>query len=718
VTDKANKASIVVHTKEELFRLLDDIRVEAPPLEPLWGYFLFRKHITSIVGDPGICKCIDENTLIPIEDGRLVPVKDYCQLYRVLTLDRNLKIVGSHPVVKLDEGFKKCLRVVTHLGKEIVVTPEHPFLKVDGWCRADRMRKGDRIAMARIVPIEGNRPMPENRIKLLAYLITEGTLQRTPSFTTANPTILADFQQSLADWDNIQLNLKQRRGKTKTYSIVAIKPQVGTKYRVLNGVAQWLEELSLLETKSREKFIPDCIFQLPNDGLSLFLNRMFATDGCSYCSSRNHYISYFSTSHKLVSQLQHLLLRFGIISRIATRNSLVGNSPYKSYVLSIKDSLSQLKFIDRIGIFTQEPMLQAIKERIQSCSYNPNLDTVPTLRNRINGVPVKRSISRNRLHKLEPDNILASSDIYWDSIEAVEDAGVRHVYDISMPMRNFIANDFIVHNTTFGYGLGMALCRGQEFLDIKPEEPAKLLYMDFESSDSLVSSRASLLTTERVPNFYVFNVVDYYLVHIYEHMIDFCREKDINLVIVDNQSMAFSTRDENDNAEAIRQMRFLRDLVHKSNVAMIVFHHTSKANLSGTRKGTGAYARARLADVCINLEYPDEEKKDIVRLSVAKNRLVDEQVMWYLKKEDGKFVFTEPPLGASGQPTGTAIYKAQQEILSIVNGQKEFKYEELVSLLSARKVDRHTVGNALKRLVQQGRLYKPKYGYYARKIVR
>jgi len=279
-----------------------------------------------------------------------------------------------------------------------------------------------------------------------------------------------------------------------------------------------------------------------------------------------------------------------------------------------------------------------------------------------------------------------------------------------------IVGDPGVCKTTFGYGLGMTLCKGETFLEIKPEEPIRVLYMDFESADSLIASRASLISGETTPNFYIFNIVDYHLPHIYDHACSFCDEKSVNLIFIDNQSMAFHTRDENDNAEAIKQMRLIRSFAQSCNCAVVVFHHTSKADLAGTRKGTGAYARARLADICVNINR-FEDPPDVVGLETVKNRLVDAPVLWYLKKEEGQFHFTEPPMGVSGQPTDTAIYKAQQEILSAVNSNKEYKHNELITILEAKNIDSATVGNALKRLLQQGRLVKPRYGYYAKKLV-
>ncbi len=280
-----------------------------------------------------------------------------------------------------------------------------------------------------------------------------------------------------------------------------------------------------------------------------------------------------------------------------------------------------------------------------------------------------------------------------------------------------IIGDPGICKTTLGYGWSISLCQGKEFLGIKPDEPVRALYMDFESSDSLIVSRANLLQVPDEPNFYIYNIVDYYLPQLSEVTIRFCRDKGINLVLIDNQSMAFNTRDENDNAEAIKQMKYIRAFTNAINCATVVFHHTSKANLPGTRKGSGAFARARLADICINIELVDEENPDIIRFQTVKNRLVDEKVLWYLKKESGQFLFTEPPLGVSGQPTNTKLYAAQQAILEIVDSHKEYKHSELVELLVKREFDKNTINNAIYRLVQQGRLTKPRYGYFAKKFL-
>jgi AAA domain (dynein-related subfamily)/Intein splicing domain len=75
-----------------------------------------------------------------------------------------------------------------------------------------------------------------------------------------------------------------------------------------------------------------------------------------------------------------------------------------------------------------------------------------------------QSVSRTRLRRLaaltaSPDLVgLASSDIFWDTIESIEDVGEHPVYDLSMVgTHNFVANDFIVHNSWLSEHLAAAV---------------------------------------------------------------------------------------------------------------------------------------------------------------------------------------------------------------------------------------------------------------------
>lgn len=281
-----------------------------------------------------------------------------------------------------------------------------------------------------------------------------------------------------------------------------------------------------------------------------------------------------------------------------------------------------------------------------------------------------------------------------------------------------IVGDPGICKSTMGYGLAGAGCLGRPFLSINFEELAVVLYMDFESADSLVASRANLVFGEtEVPNLFIYNALDYYLKQVAKPVVDFCRNHNVNLLIIDNQTAAFNTRDENDNAEAASQMRLIRQITQACSTATIIFHHTSKANLPGVRKGTGAFARARLADICINLDYPIEDNEDVISFRVAKNRTTTEKPFWYLKKEKGQFIITDPPLGAIGKPReNTIIYKVQQDILALLSNGQQCSRKDILNKLP-QQYEARTVDEGLDRLKRLGRVELPQYGYYSTRKV-
>ena len=69
------------------------------------------------------------------------------------------------------------------------------------------------------------------------------------------------------------------------------------------------------------KFIPNEVFTLQRELLALFfLNRLFATDGWAcVLSSGPIQLGFASVSEKMIRQIQHLLLRFGVIANLKKR---------------------------------------------------------------------------------------------------------------------------------------------------------------------------------------------------------------------------------------------------------------------------------------------------------------------------------------------------------------------------------------------------------------
>jgi len=251
-----------------------------------------------------------------------------------------------------------------------------------------------------------------------------------------------------------------------------------------NPLTIWLEELGLWGKDAHEKNIPKVIFKLPKQQLALFLNRLFATDGwATLLTSGQAQLGYSTVSEKLARQVQHLLLRFGIIAALKKRSVKYNDSRLQAWQLDITDASSIKTFVLEIGIFGKEDTLNKVLTALSQRQYQTNRDLIPhkiwediaaakgnepwavlARRAGIKGYTNihvgKRALSRERLGNLATalENFrlqqLADSDVYWDEIVSIEPVGYQQVYDLTIPeTHNFVANDICVHNTSFSLNL-------------------------------------------------------------------------------------------------------------------------------------------------------------------------------------------------------------------------------------------------------------------------
>ncbi|MDJ1178246.1 replicative DNA helicase [Roseofilum sp. BLCC_M91] len=250
-----------------------------------------------------------------------------------------------------------------------------------------------------------------------------------------------------------------------------------------NLLTQWLQSLGLWGKDAHQKTIPAIIFQLKRSQLALFVNRLFATDGwISVLHSGQVQLGYTSVSETLIRQLQHLLLRFGIIARLKKRQVKYRSERRPAWQLDITDGRSLQTFIEAIGIFGKEEACFKAQKALQSKRYQTNRDLIPievweeitqakgteswkSVGQRAGIVASnlhvgRRCPTRDRLsviaEALDSEHLqhLATSHIYWDTIVSIELVGYKQVYDLTIPTtHNFIANDICVHNTSFALNI-------------------------------------------------------------------------------------------------------------------------------------------------------------------------------------------------------------------------------------------------------------------------
>ncbi|MEB3215821.1 MAG: replicative DNA helicase [Nostocales cyanobacterium 94392] len=435
-----------------------------------------RSDLIIIAGRPSMGKCLQADAELLLSDGSISTIREiyHRRQGELLTLQDNWKFRFTQPEAFIDDGIKPVFGVRTRLGRYIETTITHPYLTINGWKRLSELNVGDKIAVPRKINVFGKQKIRECEVKLLAYLIGDGCLTDTaPKFSNINPLIQQDFISSVTQFaPQLKVSEKKRSKRSPTLHVETSEEE--------NPLISWLENLELWGKKADEKTLPGVIFRLERQQIALFLNRLFAIDGwASVLKSGQVQLGYYSVNEKLARQIQHLLLRFGIIAALKTRLIKYKDTKREAWQLDITNARAIKNFVSEIGIFGKQELLSNIKAALVEKRYQTNRDLIPVeiwkqlavakeeetwtglaKRAGIQGYSNihvgKRALSRERLFSLATalENLrlqyLATSDIYWDEIVSIEPMGDKQVYDLTIPeTHNFVANDICVHNTAF-----------------------------------------------------------------------------------------------------------------------------------------------------------------------------------------------------------------------------------------------------------------------------
>jgi len=457
----------LIQTFQEIETRHQDVALPGLPsnfydLDAMTGGFQ-RSDLIIIAGRPSMGKCLIFDTEILLSDGSLATIEeiDGRREAKLLTLGNDWKFHFTQPSAFVDDGFKPVFRVNTGLGRFVKSTITHPYLTINGWRRLGELKPGDKIAVPRKLEVFGTETIPECEVKLLGYWIGQGGLTRiSPQFINSNPRLQEEFVQAVASFPRLKIRLETSPGNhTPAFDAIGDKD-------------------------AQTKTVPAMVFRLKRSQISLFLNRLFATDGwATVLPSGQALLGYTTVSEKLARQVQHLLVRFGIIAALKKSSVKYKKTDQLTWQIDITDALSIKTFISEIGIFGKEEALSRVQEALARKMSQPKHDLIPVeiweqiakakgsepweslaqqagIKGDSNIDVSKRPLSREQLFTLATalDNLplqqLATSEVYWDEIVSVEPIGYKQVYDLTIPeTHNFVANDICVHNTSFAIGM-------------------------------------------------------------------------------------------------------------------------------------------------------------------------------------------------------------------------------------------------------------------------
>jgi deoxycytidine triphosphate deaminase len=399
-------------------------------------------------------KCVTGDTrVVDAETGAYVAITEMRWGKRTLAWD-GWRLKPAKVSAFMPQGKREIFEMRTRTGLRIRATANHPFMTLNRWVPLSDLRAGDRIAVAREIPVFGKTPIPEWEATLLGLMISEGqcnTPGHSPTYTTADPSLVALLESAMA-----------ASGLGEVPGGIAARDRVH----------DWLRNLGL-NVGAADKFVPQIIFTAPELSVRLFLQALFSGDGSIYHSDGSIFLEYYSKSRRLIEDVHHLLLRFGIFSLIREKTTAIGTLACK---IQITDKDQIRRFAERIGFSPGSLKQRLLEEQVlPMIAAQPrrksNFDTLPREARTIVGTAARvgdLSLSSLDISTSPNQSVSISAAVrvpcrtgdpylsplidgpVWDEVEGIEPAGVEEVFDITVPTHhNFVANDFIVHNSTY-----------------------------------------------------------------------------------------------------------------------------------------------------------------------------------------------------------------------------------------------------------------------------
>ena len=484
-----------------------------PILNETYGVIVYQEQIMKIaqeladysLGEADLLRrCLSGSTkIVDVATGKLFTLQEiatkpeYWLGRKVFTLNLQTQNIKEQKITEIHpNGVRDVWEITTKTNRKIKATREHLFYTLLGWKPLKDFCIGDPIGLAKNLPITNNSNISNAQIKLVAYLIGDGHLStKSPAnsyFCKSDEELITDFNQctkelfgSLAPIDK-----QDHLGRKSVYYV-----RIG----FLSAFNQWIDN-NLKRAHSRDKEIPDWVFSLSKEQLQLFLGTLWSTDG-SFDTKTGH-TAYNSTSLILVRQIQHLLLRLGIVALFNVKKITYQGKPYESYRAQVTGKEDVLKFYQLIQPYLSQAKWQkaeacylVVKDKTKNQSKHtipPEVITLigqakyasgmtwreidmavgakrgimrtsqgagetPALVSLSSGLSFQktpnRSLSRHRVYNFalafqdEELKNIAESEVFWDEITSIEYVGKEEVFDLSIPdTHNFIANDFIAHN--------------------------------------------------------------------------------------------------------------------------------------------------------------------------------------------------------------------------------------------------------------------------------
>ena len=337
--------------------------------------------------------CIELDALIQSSNGAINTIRDW--------IGTSGSVLGFHPAggVHVKTGLAKHSGIMPTLQLKLAngmaqkLTPNHPVMTWrDGykWVPASELTLDDLVVVPRSIATKPDSDLSIEEAKLLAYWCTDGSSSEQRSrFTDGNPETSLEVMELLA-----KVGFSGER-----YPIGPKCWEVYVHSHKRTGFLEWLRSHEG-HHKTASVLVPDSVCRATNKVVAAFINRVWAAEGCVYANPGKS-PSRFTlgmTSERFIRQMQLLLLRFGVQSRIYFTPQFDKRSgkTSKMWILTVTGVGPLTKMLREIGpILGKESKCSEIAAHVYSKVANTNVDIVPIVRNWLSLEMTRRGIKRH-----------------------------------------------------------------------------------------------------------------------------------------------------------------------------------------------------------------------------------------------------------------------------------------------------------------------------------
>lgn len=430
----------------------------AAPFRQAWFHEEWARAMTQherclIVAPRDHGKCVPDDALVPLDDGTRCRAVDLPENFRTRTWQEDCGWV-DRDARKWQSLTQPIIEMRTRAGRSLRVSEEHPMWTQRGWVPARDVRVGDFIGCARGMPC-GDVDESPDRAFLLGALLGDGGLTQ-PSrigITIGNAGLLEEIRIAA---HACRWKVGKQRGTDYDYRVTGGPGAYAAPIR-------YVRRLGLHGTGAHGKHVPAEVFSWTRKAVAALVAGYLETDGTVTDGEAGRIVEFYSVSRRLLADVQSLLLRLNVWSRLAPKNGRYKGAPHHSWRLLVGGAA-----IDDLAaaLPRRGPKCRALhdlRQRVKSSGVDliPDglLDRLlperftreaPRLDNRRKDGHQRWKVEARARRKLDVGlRLLRNVGLCWDAVVAVREQPPERTWSIEVPgVGTIIVDDAVTHNTT------------------------------------------------------------------------------------------------------------------------------------------------------------------------------------------------------------------------------------------------------------------------------